>query len=198
MKDTLNIRKHGLVILVAVGMFAQGSLSLAQQKHAAAQGAPRVENAKMETRTVAGSLAATLADIQKNSTGVAWVGYAVKGVAGERSVCCGDYGSSGEECGRCELEAERDHWIGGRRDPNENKGTLRLEGNDELLVLFRLQDHHITRIRLASENCALDAEGLPFVWLSKVQPVESVALLAEYVRKDGAGEDHGRSLATKR
>jgi len=49
-------------------------------------------------------------------------------------------------------------------------------------VLFRLEAKQVVRIRAASEDCTLDAGGLPFVWLTGVKPAESVALLAAYVR----------------
>jgi HEAT repeat protein len=46
------------------------------------------------------------------------------------------------------------------------------------------------RIRVASEDCTLDAGGLTFVWLTGVKPAESVALLETYVRAADF-ESHG-------
>jgi HEAT repeat protein len=62
-------------------------------------------------------------------------------------------------------------------------------------VLFRLEANKVTKIRVASEDCALDAGGLPFVWLTGVKASESVALLENYVR--GADLDqHGNGALT--
>jgi HEAT repeat protein len=68
-------------------------------------------------------------------------------------------------------------------------GTVKLEGARQLAVLFRLQSKKVTRIRVASQDCTLDAGGLPFIWLTEVKPAESVALLETYVRSADF-EDH--------
>ncbi|MDP9337643.1 MAG: HEAT repeat domain-containing protein, partial [Acidobacteriota bacterium] len=161
----------------------------AGQNAGAASNAPRVENAKMETRGVAGTLAATLADAEKKSAGAMWIGYSVKAVAGKRSVCCGNYSDDRDgTCGKCQLENNRHYGGDTRLNDSKTTGALKLEGGEQLAVLFRLQGDHITRIRLASEDCVLDAGGLPFFWLTDVKSAESVAVLAEYVRKSKGGE----------
>jgi HEAT repeat protein len=48
--------------------------------------------------------------------------------------------------------------------------------------LYRAENKHVTKIRVASLDCSLDAGGLPFVWLSGVKPAESVELLETFVR----------------
>src|SRR4029077_5298747 len=61
----------------------------------------------------------------------------------------------------------------------------------QLLVLYRLEAKQVVQIRVASEDCTLDAGGLPFVWLTGVKAPESLALLATYVGSadfDGHGE----------
>src|ERR1700730_6764079 len=83
----------------------------ARQNAAAPSDAPRIENARMETRHVAETLAATMAEVEKNTARPMWVGYSVKAIAGERTICCGNYSDSrGEGCGRSELETDGDHW----------------------------------------------------------------------------------------
>jgi HEAT repeat protein len=62
-----------------------------------------------------------------------------------------------------------------------------LEGSREIAILFRAENHQITKIRVASTECTLDASGLPFVWLTNVKPSESVALLSTFVRDEGSG-----------
>ena len=61
-------------------------------------------------------------------------------------------------------------------------GSIKLEGARRLVVLFRLEAKQMDRIRVASEDCTLDAGGLPFLWLTGVKPSESVALLTTYVQ----------------
>jgi len=73
---------------------------------------------------------------------------------------------------------------------DEKDGTVELEGSRRLVVLFRLEAKQVMRIREASENCTLDAGGLPFLWLTGVKPAESVALLADFVHQ-ATFEGHG-------
>lgn len=48
---------------------------------------PKIENAKLETRAVNGSLDATFRAIVSSSVDAAWIGYSVPQVPGERSMC---------------------------------------------------------------------------------------------------------------
>jgi HEAT repeat protein len=199
MNTWTRLRKSSLTTLVIL-LVASGGASIAKQSAAprgeAGQGdLPRVENAKVEERNVAGTLAATMADVQKNAINPVWVGYGIAAVAGQHTICCGNYNdSNGQWCGKCALETDREHWSGTKaghggttghkdRDTSANQGSVKLEGGQRLVVLFRLQDKHLTRVKVASEDCVLDAGGSPFVWLTDVKPVESVAFLSAYVRE---------------
>ena len=57
------------------------------------------------------------------------------------------------------------------------------------VILLRAEKHRVMKIRVVSEECALDAGGLPLVWLTEVKPAESVAMLTTFVR-DGNLDDH--------
>ncbi|HET7151889.1 MAG TPA: HEAT repeat domain-containing protein [Candidatus Acidoferrum sp.] len=152
---------------------------------------PRIENAKVESRTVAGSLDATFRGIVAQAEQPEWLGYSVDQVAGNRGVCCGNYRDDGY-CGTCRLEHDNDN--GATTTTSQpGAGTIKLEGVRQLVVLFRLEGKSVKRIRMASEDCTLDAGGSPFVWLTGVKPADSVALLETYVRGGNFGEraDHG-------
>src|SRR5712692_7980123 len=64
--------------------------------------APRVENAKLETRAVGTSLDKTIREIAGTAEKAEWVGYSVDQVAGERGVCCNNNWNDGN-CGTCRL-----------------------------------------------------------------------------------------------
>jgi len=208
MKTLTRLRKLSLAVLVVL-LAVSGGVSLAKQNEAtkgetARDDLPRVENAKVERRNVTGTLADIMADLEKNATNPVWVGYAVTAVTGQHTICCGNYSdSSGPWCGKCALEADHEHWNGTKStnrdiadhkdsDAGANQGTVKLEGGRRLVVLFRLQDKHLTRIKVASEDCVLDAGGLGFVWLTGVKTPDSVAFLSGYVREGFAtgGEKH--------
>ncbi|HEY6945671.1 MAG TPA: HEAT repeat domain-containing protein [Candidatus Acidoferrum sp.] len=157
--------------------FGQGVVYAATAQGSAEM--PRVESAKVETRTVTGTLEATFRGILAQADKPEWVGYSVDEIAGERSVCCGNYSDS-SGCGTCRLENDR-NWTSGSAK-NDAAGVVKLEGSRRLVVLFRLEAKQVDRIRAASEDCTLDAGGLPFLWLTSVKPAESVALLTTYVQ----------------
>jgi hypothetical protein len=138
---------------------------------------PRVESAHAETRAVAGTLEATFRGILAQAEKPEWIGYSVDEIAGERSMCCGNW-NDGAGCGTCRLEKDREA-TGGTKNAD---GSVKLEGARRLVVLFRLEAKQVDRIRVASEDCTLDAGGLPFLWLTGVKPSESVALLTTYVQ----------------
>jgi hypothetical protein len=143
-------------------------------------GMPNVLNAKFETRAVSGTLAESFHALQAQADKPEWVGYGVAEIAGERSVCCGNYHDGDYDCGTCRLERENGDMI--TRSDSQKNGVVQLEGSREILVLLRLENKQVTRVRDASQDCTLDAGGLPFIWLTGVKSSESVALLTTFVR----------------
>ena len=142
---------------------------------------PRVESAQAETRAVTGSLDAAFRGILAQAEKPEWVGYSVDEIPGDRSMCCGNW-NDGAGCGTCRLENDHNWTSGSKKGGNQIDGTVKLEGSRQLVVLFRLEAKQVDRIRVASEDCTLDAGGLPFLWLTGVKPSESVALLTTYVQ----------------
>ena len=215
MNTLTRLRKSSLAALL-ISLVATGGGTLANQNETprgeSGQGdLPRIDNAKVERRNVTGTLAATMADFEKNATVPVWVGYEVAAVAGQRTICCGNYSdSSAQWCGKCALETDREHWSGTKTghgdipvhkdlDSSANQGTVKLEGDQRVAALFRLQDKHLTRIKVASEDCVLDAGGLPFTWLTEVTPAESVEFLSAHVRERSADGDekHSHSIGNE-
>jgi len=146
---------------------------------------PRVENAKLETRTVGASLDAAFREIANGAEKAVWVGYSVDQVAGNREACCNNNWNDGN-CGTCRLEKEN----GGTTSTTHADGNVKLESGRQLVVLYRLEAKQVMKIRVASNDCTLDAGGLPFFWLTGVKPTDSIALLTTYVRNSDF-DDHG-------
>ena len=142
---------------------------------------PRLENSRAETRAVTGSLDVTFRGILAQAEKPEWVGYSVDDISGDRSMCCGNW-NDGVSCGTCRLENDHNWTSGSKKDDNQTSGSVKLEGSRRLVVLFRLEAKQADRIRVASEDCTLDAGGLPFLWLTGVKPSESVAVLTTYVQ----------------
>src|SRR5882762_740601 len=152
---------------------------------------PQVENARLEKKALAGPLAAEVKSWASKAEQPQWLGYAVPQMGRDRTMCCGDYGGSwGNGCGHCRLE-DRDH--GTNMTSKDEAGTTKLETPRSIAVLFRAENKHVTKIRVVSLECSLDAGGLSFVWLSGVKPSESVELLETFVRGtdlDAHDDDH--------
>jgi len=129
-------------------------LSLAAAAILSAQ-QPRVENAKLETRALNGSLAS---QIKSLGAGPFWTAWSEPIIPGQHNDMCrwGDQGG-------------RD---GG--DGHAAGTPVRLEGPTALFVLVRVENSQVDRIRVSSPDCSLDAGGLPFYWITSVPPAESV------------------------
>jgi HEAT repeat protein len=139
----------------------------------------------LETRAAGASLDATMREIAGTAEKAEWVGYHVDQVAGERGVCCNNNWNDGN-CGTCRLEREN----GATSHTTYTDGNFKLEGGRQLVVLYRMEAKRVVKIRVASDDCTLDAGGLTFVWLTGVKTAESVSLLATYVRGTDF-ESHG-------
>lgn len=149
---------------------------------------PGLRNAKVETRAVpAGGLGAEVKRLV-GSPGPRWIGYSQPVVEGKHRMCCfnsiSGSGRKGRDrfcCGGCSLERESQSFTMGDDDDR----TLQLEGSPGLVVLLRADRGRIGKVRAFDDECGIDAGGLPFTWLTGVQPEESIALLGSIVRQMG-------------
>ena len=138
---------------------------------------PQIENARLETRQVAGGLDATLRAIVNLQSSPAWVGYTEPILPGDRQLCCWNDSVRG-----CFLEAHTTtQSIAGPANP-----TVKLEGPTHVVVLLRVEEHRIGKIRALAPECELDGGGLPFIWLTGASPSESIQFLSG-VAQDTAG-----------
>lgn len=151
---------------------------------------PHVINAKLEGRSAATGLEKEFRAVVGNQVEPAWIGYAVPMVAGEHHMCCSDsWGDGGPSgcCGGCRLEGT----INGVNVNSENR-RVELESGEKLLVLFRVEQKRVEKIRTFSQDCELDAGGLPFILLTEVPPAEGVGLLTSFVTASGEQLDETR------
>jgi HEAT repeat protein len=158
--------------------------------------APQLENARVEKKALAGPLAAEVKAWVAKAERPQWLGYAVPQMGRDRTMCCGDYGGSwGNGCGHCRLE---DRENGTNMSSKDEPGTARLEAPRSIAVLYRAENKRITKIRVASLECSLDAGGLSFLWLTGVKPAESVEFLETFVHGtdlDAHDDEHASKSA---
>jgi len=147
----------------------------------ASDDAPKVVNGHVETRELSGSLSREFQSLVDKTLEPIWIGYTEPQVTGDRLLCCGNYDVMRDKvhgrCGDCRLEGRDD----GSNVTSSDSGKVRLEGARRIVVLFRVEQKQIGKIRVVSEDCTLDAGGKTLVWFTGVKPAESVAWLAEFV-----------------
>jgi hypothetical protein len=137
-------------------------------------GQPHVQNARMETRAVAGSLDSTFQAVVGAQTGPAWIGYAASQIPGRNTDSWGD--------SNCRLEGQH-----GDVTVVESGGTVHLEGAPEFYILFRVENRLVQKVRTVSMDCTIDAGGLPLVWLTGVNAGQSVGIIEKLAT--GTGTD---------
>jgi hypothetical protein len=122
---------------------------------------PTIDNAKLETRAVSGSVAAELSSL---GSGPYWTGWAEPIIPGQHNDVCSWYRN------------------GNSSDAGRTPGTpVRLEGEIALVVLVRVENGQPGEVKLSSPDCHLDAGGLLFYWLTNVSPAESIAWLRSQI-----------------
>jgi HEAT repeat protein len=78
-------------------------------------------------------------------------------------------------CGEYQLEQDNDNLRTTDRGQSQKTSAY---------VLLRLEQGSVKRVRIAMAGCRLNAGGVPFVWLTDVNPDESVALIAKLISQD--------------
>jgi hypothetical protein len=145
---------------------------------------PRVTNAQLTARPAAAGLEREFRTLVSGQSSPAWIGYAVPAIPGQHHMCCND-----GCCGGCRLEG------GSSGSGRSTEGSsVKLEGGGSLFVLFRVEQGQVQKIRTFSEDCELDAGGLPLFWFTGVRPSESVALLVSFAASGDAGRKSGEGL----
>lgn len=125
-------------------------------------------NAKLETRSASGGLEQAYKALLTAQPQPAWIGWAVPAV---RTFNMG-----------CEF-VYRD----GVSTPGQ--GVVHLEPPDHAIVLIRVDQDAVSRVRDVSPDCEIDAGGAPLHWLTDVKPAESVALLSTLVSEREPGSN---------
>lgn len=114
-------------------------------------------NAQADTRSAAAGLEREFRTLLSAQPQPAWIGYSVPAVK-TRNLGC--------------------EYV---RDSGATAGVVHLEPPTEAIVLFRVENNAVERVRALSPYCEIDAGGVPVHWLTEVQPAQSVALLETFV-----------------
>jgi HEAT repeat protein len=177
------------IVVLALAVTAIQQPAFAQGSGGA--GPPRVLNGRVATEAAGAGLDATFRRLVAAQTEPAWIGYSVPAVTnGDRRLCCsGDAWISdgivftNGRLATCGLEPGDRAVRTSQGQAVPNQGPIRLEGPETMLVLYRVEEKAVQRIRLFSPDCELDAGGRTIHWLDGVDGAESVKLLGTLVKK---------------
>src|ERR1700722_5689999 len=145
---------------------------------------PRVTHTQFNSGPVSLGLSATV-DRFRHSNSALWLGYAVQALPRTHlSPCSSGTGSSEVEAGCCNELRLEDTADNLSRDQADSPAPI-------VYVLLRLDHGEVTKTRMAPAGCTLDAGGVPFAWLTGVQPEASVAFLGKLAQTAAALRDTG-------
>jgi hypothetical protein len=171
------------IVASGLGMSVALAASVAAQQ-------PRIQNGSVTSQPAGAPFAQSFRSLVSSMPDVAWIGYAVPVVDGERVMCCFSSGTTTVEgtfsnapgcCGLCRLENSSGSTMTAGPQAPAPAGVIKLEGSDRMIVLFRIAERVVDRIRVFSEDCQLDAGGRSVRWLENVRPSDSIALLESFV-----------------
>lgn len=117
---------------------------------------PQVENARFESRSLAGSMESQLKSWGAGPFWAAWSEQMIPKQQGDMCSWNGNFGHAPE-------------------------APVRLEGETTLVVLVRVENSAVDQLRVASLDCRFDGGGLPFHWLTGVPEAESLNWLKTQV-----------------
>lgn len=148
---------------------------------------PHLANARIETRSGAGGIDGAL---RAAGAGPAWVAWSAPLDEPHQMCCWNDVRSVGKSCPGCRLEGDGAYTFNSTRG-----GTAELEADERFVVLVRVAQGRIDRIRHLSWSCGIDVGGRAFVWLPDVTPAESLRFLAAQVNADAGRKTTEMALA---
>src|SRR3954466_12022000 len=129
-------------------------------------------NAQTDTRSAAAGLEREYRTLLGSQPQPAWIGYSVPATRTGNLGC--DY----------------------VRDSYATAGVVHLEPPDHAVILLRVENNALNRIRTLSPNCEIDAGGVAVHWLNDVQPAQSIALLTSLVpEREGGGSGALQAIA---
>jgi hypothetical protein len=178
-------------IALAVLTAGLGASALGQQ--------PQIQNGRVETRPGA-SIEREVTSLAggASATDPIWVGWRVPMVDGERNLCCSYYNSDfGSYSGirGCQVDSSPTS-SSGMPQIAPPTGPVALEGGTGLVVLLRLVDKKVERLRRLGDDCPLDAGGRTVYWLTNVTPADSLTYIRSLVHPDGLAVDSARNLSS--
>jgi hypothetical protein len=146
----------------------------------------QIQNGKVETRRTT-AIDREIAAIAATPDPV-WAAWRVPMIDGDRRLCSwwsDQYGSVRGELLDYNLSGTMAIGPGQKPQIAPPTGPLPLEAGTQLVVLVRLLEGRVERLRTVGDDCPIDAQGRTVYWLEGVTPAESVRYLDSLIKLDG-------------
>ena len=175
-----------------------GAMAVAAVTSIAAQApAPQIQNGKVEVRkgTAIDREIASLAPARADEP--VWVAWRVPMIAGDRDMC-GWYTDRDYAVRGMFVDEPTITIVNNTPVPNSRPqitapaGPIPLEAGTQVVVLARIVDRKVERLRTAGDDCPMDAGGRTVYWLDAIAPAESLRFLNTVV----TGPSPDRSLTS--
>jgi hypothetical protein len=146
---------------------------------------PQIQNGQVETRHVT-SLDRDIAALAAAATEPTWVGWQETASPALGNSCCWYQGDDRPGQRGCPVEPAltdaNGHTIPAPRPQfSAPSGPARLEAGTEVLVLLRIVDKQVERVRTYADDCPLDAGNRKVYWLDGVPAADSVTYLQSLI-----------------
>lgn len=135
---------------------------------------PHLKNGDVVESPLTGTLESTISSLVGKIDEPAWIGYSVKPKSGV-SICSGNWEQGRQSIGRLE---RTDDGLSVSTD-DEDDGEMIVDRR--LLVLLRVDNRAIERIRVYTNDCPLDAGHRTLFWLGEASTNESIRYLEQFV-----------------
>ncbi|MFI5179176.1 MAG: HEAT repeat domain-containing protein [Vicinamibacterales bacterium] len=150
---------------------------------------PLVQNGRVETRAAA-SIDRELSALG-GATDPVWIGWREPMTDGERNMCSTWFT---DRTGYIRGDVLEPTDAPGMNAPKiaPPSGPVALEGGTGVVVLVRMINGRIERVRSIGDDCPMDAGGRTFYWLTGVTSTESLRFLESLLKSDGQSLDEQR------
>jgi hypothetical protein len=140
---------------------------------------PSIQNGRVETRQTS-ALDRDIAAAAAGSVDPVWVGWRVPIVEGQRGGCC-TYVDDWNSVRGCFVESSSNALV--RQIPQITPpAAVPIEAGSGLVMLLRVVDARVERLRTLGDDCPLDAGGRTVYWLQGVTTANSIKFLEGLLR----------------
>jgi hypothetical protein len=150
----------------------------------------QIQNGRVETRQ-ATAIASEVSALGGGADPV-WIGWRVPAIDGDRDRCAWNSFSNGTILRGDFLDSTV--MTTPRPQVQAPSGPIAMEGGTSIVVLLRVVDRKIERLRTVGDDCPLDAGGRAVYWLNGITPSESLKYLDGLMSQDGVPPAAQRTL----